>query len=158
MRTPSSFPKPPTISVTPPEETISLVQERNFVTGLQKKARTHKIAINFGIHEPGQKSPKKVRNMSIWIDEDGEIVQRYQKLHLFDINIEDGPRARASRFSCYPPLVLKGTSLLIFSTIERSIIAVAIMFSFFFNFPFTLCHHSSLAFCTSLSGVYTEEI
>ncbi|PSS16598.1 hypothetical protein M430DRAFT_28366 [Amorphotheca resinae ATCC 22711] len=78
-----------------PEETISLVQERDFVTGLQKEAKTHKIAINFGIHEPGQKSPKKVRNMSIWIDEDGEIVQRYQKLHLFDINIEDGPRARA---------------------------------------------------------------
>jgi len=35
-------------------------------------------------------SGKKIRNTSIWISEEGDIVQRYQKLHLFEMNIENG--------------------------------------------------------------------
>ena len=64
--------------------------------GYKKRPETNRIAINVGIHEPGLKSLEKIRNTSIWIDENGEIVQRYQKLHFFDMDIKNGPRARES--------------------------------------------------------------
>ncbi len=49
-----------------------------------------------GIHEPAQ-GGEKVKNTSIWIDERGKITQRYQKLHLFDVEIEGGPVLKESR-------------------------------------------------------------
>jgi len=48
-----------------------------------------------GIHEPGL-DPKKVKNTVIWIDEEGKIAQRYQKIHLFDVDIKDGPVLKES--------------------------------------------------------------
>lgn len=74
-------------------ETISLarpVLNSEFVLGLQEEAKRARIAINVGIHEPTP-AGKKVKNTSIWINEDGYIAQRYQKLHLFDVDIKDGP-------------------------------------------------------------------
>jgi predicted amidohydrolase len=38
-----------------------------------------------------------VKNTLIWIDADGEIKHRYQKLHLFDVEIEGGPVLRESK-------------------------------------------------------------
>jgi predicted amidohydrolase len=78
---------------------LSLVQPVStspYVLGLQRLAKTNRLSINAGIHEPSLLSSKKIRNTSIWIDETGEIVQRYQKLHLFDMEIEGGPVARES--------------------------------------------------------------
>lgn len=72
------------------------VEESIYVLGLKKEAKDHRIAINVGIHEPGLKCENKIRNTSLWISENGEIIQRYQKLHLFDMNIKDGPQARES--------------------------------------------------------------
>lgn len=37
-----------------------------------------------------------MKNTLIWIDEEGKITQRYQKLHLFDVEIKDGPVLRES--------------------------------------------------------------
>ncbi|EEH41551.2 hydrolase [Paracoccidioides lutzii Pb01] len=84
---------------TSPSETVSLaqpVQRSAFVLGLQKEARESKIPINVGIHEPAQ-GGEKVKNTLIWIDEVGEITQRYQKLHLFDVDIKDGPVLKESK-------------------------------------------------------------
>ncbi|EEH18002.1 hypothetical protein PABG_00565 [Paracoccidioides brasiliensis Pb03] len=84
---------------TSPSETVSLaqpVQHSAFVLGLQKEARESKIPINVGIHEPAQ-GGEKVKNTLIWIDEVGEITQRYQKLHLFDVDIKDGPVLKESK-------------------------------------------------------------
>jgi predicted amidohydrolase len=67
-----------------------------YVQGLRKLARENKLAITAGIHEPGHGSLGKIKNTSIWIDEEGEIVKRYQKLHLFDMNLTNGPKARES--------------------------------------------------------------
>lgn len=66
-----------------------------FVLGLRSSAREHKLLISVGIHEPAGDS-KKVKNTLLWIDEDGEIKQKYQKLHLFDVDILGGPVLKES--------------------------------------------------------------
>ncbi|KAF2089027.1 putative nitrilase [Saccharata proteae CBS 121410] len=81
-----------------PDETVSLVrsvQESEFVLGLQKEAKTNGLPIHVGVHEPGD-SNKKVKNTLLWIDEKGEIAHRYQKVHLFDMEIENGPVMKES--------------------------------------------------------------
>ncbi|KAL9126178.1 MAG: hypothetical protein Q9217_004740, partial [Psora testacea] len=81
-----------------PAETISLAvptSKSPFVRGLQHEASKHGLAINVGIHEPAE-GGKRVKNTLIWIDEEGEIVHHYQKLHLFDVDIPDGPVLKES--------------------------------------------------------------
>lgn len=63
--------------------------------GLQHEALQARLPINVGIHEPAT-GGKRVKNTLIWIDEGGVITQRYQKLHLFDVEIKDGPVLRES--------------------------------------------------------------
>lgn len=70
------------------------VQDSEFVRGLQAAAQQYRLAINVGVHEPAQGS--KVKNTLLWIDEHGAITQRYQKLHLFDMDIADGPQLKES--------------------------------------------------------------
>lgn len=66
-----------------------------FVRGLQDSAKQYSLPINVGIHEPGTDG-QKVKNTSIWIDETGEITQRYQKIHMFDVDINNGPQLKES--------------------------------------------------------------
>ena len=55
------------------------------------------MPINVGIHEPASPPGKRVKNTLIWIDEDGKIAHRYQKLHLFDVDLRpDGPVLKES--------------------------------------------------------------
>ncbi|KAK3682869.1 carbon-nitrogen hydrolase [Podospora appendiculata] len=85
------------------EETVSLVksvQDSEFVLGLREEARREKLSIHVGIHEPGLDA-KKVKNTVLWIDERGEIAHRYQKVHLFDVEIKNGPVLQESR--CVEP-------------------------------------------------------
>ncbi|GFG01149.1 nitrilase, putitive [Aspergillus udagawae] len=80
-----------------PAESISLVrsvQDSVFVQGLQREARQASLHINVGIHEPAPNG--KVKNTLIWIDDKGIITQRYQKIHLFDVEIKDGPVLKES--------------------------------------------------------------
>ncbi|KAI4164774.1 MAG: hypothetical protein LQ342_001749 [Letrouitia transgressa] len=79
-------------------ETVSLAKSTTaspFVLGLQNAAKENRLPINVGIHEPAQNG-QKVKNTLVWIDEEGKVTQRYQKIHLFDVDIEGGPVLRES--------------------------------------------------------------
>ena len=75
---------------------VRSVEESEFVRGIQAEARSANLAINVGVHEPALGG--RVKNTLLWISEDGEIVQRYQKLHLFDVSVKDGPQIRESEY------------------------------------------------------------
>ena len=82
------------------EESRRLAQDSEssfFVRGLRDAARQYDMAINVGVHEPGADS-KRVRNSLLWIDERGEIAQRYEKVHMFDLDLRDGPTLRESEY------------------------------------------------------------
>ena len=65
--------------------------------GLQEAAKDHKLAINVGVHEPTNPPSRRIRNTLLWINTDGEIEHRYQKVHLFDIDLRpDGPEMKES--------------------------------------------------------------
>lgn len=65
--------------------------------GLQEEARKYSLPISVGVHEPSD-DPKshRIKNTLLWIDEHGAILHRYQKLHLFDMDIEGGPTMKES--------------------------------------------------------------
>jgi deaminated glutathione amidase len=73
------------------------IQESEFVLGLQREAKQTRLSINVGIHEPAH-GGSKVKNTLIWIGDQGEITQRYQKMHLFDVEIKDGPVLKESMY------------------------------------------------------------
>jgi predicted amidohydrolase len=64
------------------------------VSALQNSAKQQKIHINIGIHEIASK--QRLKNSLIWIDDKGVITQSYQKIHLFDVDIKDGPVLKES--------------------------------------------------------------
>jgi deaminated glutathione amidase len=73
------------------------VRDSPFVLGLQDTAREHLLPINVGIHEPTEPPSKRIKNTLIWINTKGEIVHRYQKLHMFDIDLRpEGPHLKES--------------------------------------------------------------
>jgi predicted amidohydrolase len=70
------------------------VQDSEFVLGLQQEAKRYQLPISVGVHEPAD--GEKVKNTLLWIDATGAITQRYQKLHLFDVDIKNGPQLKES--------------------------------------------------------------
>lgn len=83
---------------------VRSTKDSGFVRGLQDEARAANLPINVGIHEPVE-GGKKVKNTLIWIDGKGDIVQRYQKLHLFDVEIENGPVLRESKYAVFNSMI-----------------------------------------------------
>jgi deaminated glutathione amidase len=85
------------------DEAVSLcrpVSTSPFVLGLQKTARENSLHINVGIHEPTEPASKRIRNTVIWINDVGDIAHRYQKLHMFDIDLRpNGPYIKESNSS-----------------------------------------------------------
>ncbi|EAQ84454.1 hypothetical protein CHGG_08468 [Chaetomium globosum CBS 148.51] len=96
-------------------ESISLakpVDQSEFVLALQDEARRWKLPIHVGVHEPAADG-HKLKNTVLWIDERGEIVHRYQKIHLFDVDIEGGPVLKESE--CVAPELFSCSVMLLFS-------------------------------------------
>lgn len=77
------------------DEFITVIQEhvKKIYQNSLGDAQDKGIFVAVGVHEPavGDNFGKKVRNNQLWIDNQGKIVHSYQKLHLFDINIPNGP-------------------------------------------------------------------
>ena len=83
-----------------PAESVSLclpTHKSPFVLGLQEAAKDHNLSINVGIHEPTDPPSKRIKNTLLWINTSGEIAHRYQKVHLFDIDLRPtGPEMKES--------------------------------------------------------------
>jgi len=83
-----------------PEESRKLckpVDKSPLVLGLQESAKKHSLPISVGVHEPSDDTnSKKLKNTLLWINEQGEITQRYGKIHLFDMDQVDGPTMKES--------------------------------------------------------------
>jgi deaminated glutathione amidase len=90
-----------------PAESVQLAQtteESEFVRGIRTSARENGLEIQVGIHEPiltdqtSSRDSGKIRNSLLWINSQGDVVQKYEKLHLYDVNIEGGPVAEESKY------------------------------------------------------------
>lgn len=50
-----------------------------------------------GIHEPASDDPlSRTKNTLVYLDSNGDLVARYQKIHLFDVDIPNGPILKES--------------------------------------------------------------
>lgn len=66
----------------------------DFLAAVQDELRLGPgLHVFIGIHEP---AGKLVRNNHIWITPQGEIKERYQKIHVFDVDVPNGPILRES--------------------------------------------------------------
>lgn len=62
------------------------------------------LFLSIGVHEPG--ADNKTINKLLWINNKGEVQHEYEKLHLFDVNIKNGPILKESNS------VIKGKKIL----------------------------------------------
>lgn len=73
----------------------------SFVKGIQDAAREASVLVSVGIHEPPSTAQDekdkaenggrlRCHNTQLLIDQSGEILDRYRKLHLFDVDIRGG--------------------------------------------------------------------
>ncbi|CAR24029.1 putative hydrolase [Lachancea thermotolerans CBS 6340] len=79
-----------------------------FVEGLQKaipelcSKHQKRIDVSIGVHLPATSSDKsqhdtRLRNCLLYITHEGKIRQEYQKLHLFDVEVPNGPILKESQ-------------------------------------------------------------
>jgi beta-ureidopropionase len=71
------------------------------------------LYISVGIHEPSANA-NRVQNNQVWINPKGDILQTYQKIHLFDVEIANGPILKESNSvepgnKILPPFDIYGT-------------------------------------------------
>ncbi|KAJ5280979.1 Carbon-nitrogen hydrolase [Penicillium angulare] len=79
------------------DESLALAHsadQKDFVSALQTSAKRESIHINVGIHEVA--SERRLKNSLVWINAEGHITQNYQKIHLFDVDIKNGPVLKES--------------------------------------------------------------
>ncbi|CDK26640.1 unnamed protein product [Kuraishia capsulata CBS 1993] len=82
------------------KEIVKPVTESPFIIEIQKTlkkfhAEGKSIFVSVGVHEPSETSDR-VKNTLLWISDKGKIEQRYQKVHLFDVEIKNGPILKES--------------------------------------------------------------
>lgn len=85
-----------------PAESVSLarnVDESPFVTEIRRTLRDleNPLYVSVGVHEPTEPPSARIRNTLLWLGPDGSILARYQKRHLFDVDVPNGPILRESK-------------------------------------------------------------
>jgi len=58
-------------------------------------AKAHRVNLVFGFHETAD--AERSYNTCVHLDPDGEVVQTYRKIHLFDVDLADGTRLLESK-------------------------------------------------------------
>ncbi|KAI8099935.1 carbon-nitrogen hydrolase [Halteromyces radiatus] len=72
------------------------IDQSSFIQGLRKAAQIERIWVSVGIHEKCTSDPQRIYNTHVVIDDQGQITSKYQKIHLFDVDIKGGPRLMES--------------------------------------------------------------
>lgn len=76
-------------------ESLSLTNSLStslFLKDISETAREESIWISVGVHESSPNDPKHIFNTHVIIDQEGALLQAYHKIHLFDVDIKNGPR------------------------------------------------------------------
>lgn len=66
-----------------------------FINSIRHEAKIQNIAVSIGVHER-TKDTLKLMNSHILIENSGDILAVYRKIHLFDVNILNGPSLQES--------------------------------------------------------------
>ncbi|KAI9321405.1 putative NIT2-nitrilase [Dichotomocladium elegans] len=75
------------------------LDESEFVQSVRESAKAEGVWVSVGVHEKvrtGFTHPSHIYNTHLIIDDLGSIVSKYRKIHLFDVDIKDGPRLMES--------------------------------------------------------------
>ncbi|KAJ3225592.1 hypothetical protein HK099_006532 [Clydaea vesicula] len=96
----------------------------DFVTSIKDGAKLNKIFVSIGIHE---KFENKFYNSHIVINDKGDLISKYRKLHLFDVDIENGPKLLESDST------IKGNSIA--SPVETAVGRVGLGICYDLRFP-----------------------
>ncbi|CCK73595.1 putative hydrolase NDAI_0G06120 [Naumovozyma dairenensis CBS 421] len=73
-------------------------QTPKFIKSLQSfiKDSTQDIEVSIGVHLPPTSEDDRVKNTLLYINSNGNIISTYQKLHLFDVDVPNGPILKES--------------------------------------------------------------
>ncbi|CAO3649152.1 unnamed protein product [Cunninghamella blakesleeana] len=84
------------------EQALSLTENletSSFVKEIKQTAKTEQLWVSVGIHEKCKEDNKKILNTHLLVNDQGDIVQKYHKIHLFDVDIKGGPRLMESELT-----------------------------------------------------------
>ncbi|KAF5093114.1 hypothetical protein D0Z00_004237 [Geotrichum galactomycetum] len=89
------------VALAQPVETSAAIQDGVRAALRELPAGAIRPHVSIGVHEPsdtlsadGQK--KRLKNTLLWFDPNGQLLHRYQKIHLFDVDISNGPILKES--------------------------------------------------------------
>ena len=68
-----------------------------FVNSICDAAKQHRVWISVGIHEEPENDAKLCYNTQLLVDKQGLVKAQYRKLHLYDVNMRNGPILMESR-------------------------------------------------------------
>ncbi|KAJ2024981.1 Carbon-nitrogen hydrolase [Coemansia sp. S85] len=71
----------------------------SFMKEIQQAAKDNAIWVSIGIHEQQLAEGSLPFNTNAVVSDDGTLVSVYRKLHLFDVNVKDGPRLTESQIT-----------------------------------------------------------
>jgi predicted amidohydrolase len=80
------------------EESLKLAQplDGEFVQTIQSEAQKNNIWVSVCLHEKIPDEPNRIFNTHIIVNDQGTLASVYRKLHLFNVDIEGGPRLMES--------------------------------------------------------------